>query len=295
MRVAVLMNPVAGGAPPPDALRQRVALARQRLHAAGADGDVLVTAYPGHARELAADAAARGVDVVAAWGGDGTVNEVAGGLVHSGTALGIIPSGSGNGLARLLGIPARPAEAIDRLVRGTTRTIDAGTVDGRLFVNVAGVGFDAHIAALFAARTGARRGFLRYAGLVLRELRRYRGIEYRVALDGGADAPWTAFLLTFANGRQWGNGAVIAPQAAIDDGALDVVIVEDRGPRATAAAIPRLFRGTIDRAAGVTIVRARSARVSAAHPLVFHVDGEPVRGAAALDVRVLPRALAVRC
>jgi YegS/Rv2252/BmrU family lipid kinase len=295
MRVAVLMNPVAGGAPSTEALRARVALAQRQLHAAGASGDVIVTAYPGHARELAADAAARGADVVAAWGGDGTVNEVAGALAHSGTALGIIPSGSGNGLARLLGIPAAPADAIDRMVHGRTRAMDAGTIDGRLFVNVAGVGFDAHIAALFAARAGARRGFLRYAGLVLRELRRYRGIEYRVALDGGADAPWTAFLVTFANGRQWGNGALIAPRAAIDDGALDVVIVEDRGARAMTAAIPRLFRGTVDRAPGVTIVRARSARVSAAGPLVFHVDGEPVRGGAVLEVRVLPGALTVRC
>ncbi|HEX7086720.1 MAG TPA: diacylglycerol kinase family protein [Vicinamibacterales bacterium] len=295
MRVAIVLNPVAGGALSREGARARVDLAQAGLRAAGVEGVVHATAYPGHAREIAASAVHDGVDVVVAWGGDGTVNEVAGALVHTPAALGIIPSGSGNGLARLLRMPADPASAIARIARGTTRAIDAGVIAGRVFVNVAGVGFDAHIAALFAARAGAKRGFLRYAGIVLRELRGYRGLRYRVALDSGAETEHRAFLLTFANGRQWGNGAVIAPDARIDDGALDAVIVADRGPLAAARAIPRLFAGTIDRAKGVTIAKMRAARIAADGPMVFHVDGEPVSGGEVLEVRVLPGALRIRC
>lgn len=295
MRAAVILNPVAGGAISREGLRQRADLALGQLRAAGVESVVHATAYPGHAREIAAAAVRDGLDLVIAWGGDGTVNEVAGALVHTPAALGIIPSGSGNGLARLLRMPADPAPAIARITRGTMRAIDAGVIADRLFVNVAGVGFDAHIAALFAARAGAKRGFLRYAGIVLRELRGYRGLRYRVTLDSGAETEHRAFLLSVANGRQWGNGAVIAPGARIDDGALDAVIVADRGPGAALRAIPRLFTGTIDRAAGVRIAQVRAARIAADGPLVFHVDGEPVRGGDVLDVRVLPGALRIRC
>src|SRR5690606_22410889 len=122
-------------------LRRRADLALGRLRASGVESVVHATAYPGHGREIAAAAVRDGVDVVVAWGGDGTVNEVAGALVHTPTALGIIPSGSGNGLARLLRMPADPASAIARIARGTTRAIDAGVIADRLFVNVAGVGF----------------------------------------------------------------------------------------------------------------------------------------------------------
>ncbi|HEY8536387.1 MAG TPA: diacylglycerol kinase family protein [Vicinamibacterales bacterium] len=295
MRAAVILNPVAGGAISREGLRRRADLALGRLRASGVESVVHATAYPGHGREIAARAVRDGCDIVVAWGGDGTVNEVAGALVHTTAALGIVPAGSGNGLARMLRMPADPASAIARIANGTTRPIDVGVIADRLFVNVAGVGFDAHVAALFAARAGARRGFVRYAGIVLRELRHYPGERYRVAFDGGPETEHRAFLLTFANGRQWGNGAVIAPDAQVDDGALDAVSVAKDGFWRAALAIPRLFAGTIDRARGVTITKVRAARVAADGPLVFHVDGEPVRGSDVLEVRVLPDALRIRC
>ena len=139
----------------------------------------------------------------------------------------------------------------------------SGDIDGRLFVNVAGVGFDAHIAGAFAAIGRARRGFLRYGLIVVRELRQSTSRVFTVALDAGdtrdeRTSTHHAFLLTFANGRQWGNGALIAPQAELDDGALDAVVVEDRGRGAVLRAIPRLFTGTLAGVPGVSTSRSAS-------------------------------------
>ena len=294
MRVAVIVNPIAGVRGTPERVGRRTALAMDLLQSHGAVAEVHITQRAGHARELAAGAVQRGAHVVVAWGGDGTVNEVAGALVKTQAALAIIPSGSGNGLARMLGMPSAAEAAIPRILGGTDRAIDVGDIDGRLFVNVAGIGFDAHIAAEFAAAGRRRRGFVRYGSIVLRELRTYGGRRYRVILDELPEAEHDAFLLSFANGRQWGNGAVIAPAAELDDGALDAVVVSSRTPGAVLWTIPRLFRGTVDRAAGVTIARVKTARICAGHPLIFHADGESFAGGESLTVRVVPGVLLLR-
>jgi diacylglycerol kinase family enzyme len=150
----------------------------------GLEAEVFLTERPGHARELARAALARGARTVVAWGGDGTVNEVGSALVHTDAAMAIVPAGSGNGLARELGIPCDPARAIEIALRGTDRTMDAGELDGHLFFNIAGLGLDANIAQGFA-ETGTRtRGFRRYAAVTLRELMRYEPEEYEIAVDG---------------------------------------------------------------------------------------------------------------
>ena len=124
----------------------------------------------------------------------------------------MIPAGSGNGLARMLAMPAEPDAGAAAIVRGRNQAIDVGDIDGRLFVNVAGVGFDAHIAGCFAAIGRARRGFLRYAAIVVAELRTVSSRTYTLELDPRhRRRRRRAFLLWFANGRQWGNGAIIAP------------------------------------------------------------------------------------
>lgn len=294
MRVAVIINPVAGVRGTLDHERHRAELARRRFALARVDADIVVTERAGHARELAHDAVARGADVVVAWGGDGTVNEVASALVGGPGALAMIPAGSGNGLARSMGVPPTPERAIAHLLQASERVIDVGEIDGRLFVNVAGVGFDAHIAARFAAIGTARRGFLRYASIVAGELGRYSGRPYSLVLDAQAATTHHAFLLSFANGRQWGNGAIIAPSAELDDGLLDAVIVEDRGRGAVLCAIPYLFRGTLDRVRGVRIARVIAATVAGDHPLVYHADGESFVGGTTIHVRVVPAALRVR-
>ena len=250
---------------------------------------MLVTERVGHGRELAAAAASAGARLVIAWGGDGTISEVASALIGSSVALGIVPAGSGNGLARELGIARRPAAAITDAVRATPSPIDVGDIEGHYFVNTAGVGFDAHIASQFA--TARRRGFLGYANLTARALTSYVPLEYRISIDGGAAQMVRAVLVTIANSAQFGNGARIAPGARVDDGELDLVTFEERSRFRTVCALPRLFNGTANRIAGCTTTRLHEVTISADAPLTFHVDGEPVVGGTTLHARVHPRAL----
>lgn len=295
MRVSVVINPVAGvGGGSLNRARRRAEQAFDLLTAQGAEPEILITERHGHARELAHGAVERGSRLVIAWGGDGTVNEVAAGLAFTDAALGIIPAGSGNGLARMLAMPADPAVALPRLVHGRDHRIDVGEANSRLFVNVAGVGFDAHVAGCFARLGRSRRGFLKYAAIVLTELGRYRPEAYTLELDAEAAECDSAFLVSFANGRQWGNGALIAPQARLDDGLLDAVLVQTQSRAAILRAVPSLFTGTIERVRGVTIRRVRAARVSADRPLAMHIDGETVECGETLTVRVHPLALRLR-
>lgn len=294
MRVAIILNPIAGVRNSLERVRRRAEHVSDLLLAAGADPEILITAHAGHARELAAGAVERGARLVVAWGGDGTVNEVATALAFGPVPLGVIPAGSGNGLARHFDLPADPPAAIRRLLSGTDRVIDVGELNGRLFVNLAGLGFDAHVAARFASLHRSRRGFLRYALIVFQELQRYQGAGYEISCDGDQASSHRAFLISFANGRQWGNGAIIAPDAAIDDGYLDVVVVSARTKATVLRALPRLFSGTVDRAPGVQIRRVEHARVTCEQPLRGHVDGESIACGEVVDVRIRPKALRIR-
>jgi YegS/Rv2252/BmrU family lipid kinase len=292
VHVTVVLNPVSGFRASPQRARERVELAARVLAAAGAVPEVLVTTHRGHAASLVRGAVARGADRVIAWGGDGTVNEVASALVGSDVPLGIVAGGSGNGLARALRVPKRPADALRAAVTAPVRRIDAGEINGHLFVNVAGVGFDAHVAHEFSRRAHAR-GLRSYVAVVARELWAYVPRVLTVHVDGVA-AEHRALLLTIANGPQWGSGALIAPGAAIDDGLFDVVTVEPRSMLRAALQIPRLFTGSIARAPGVTMRRAREVIVEGTPPLVFHADGEAlVTESSTLTVIMRPGALAV--
>jgi YegS/Rv2252/BmrU family lipid kinase len=286
--LAIIINPVSGGSTLRQA-RERADLAAARIASAGEPGEVFLTERRGHARELAEAAVRRGARLVIAWGGDGTVNEVASSLVGTDTVLGIVPGGSGNGLARELRLPTSPAAALDIALRGTVRRIDAGELGGRWFFSIAGVGFDAHVASAFDRDTAGRRGFSTYARITARELWRYRCSRYQV---DGADAV-AALLIAFANSAQFGNGARIAPSARIDDGVLDVVVFEERSRVHTLWGLPRLFTGSVSRVAGVTIRQVTQAVVESDAPMVFHVDGEPVNGGTRLEARVHPGALRV--
>jgi YegS/Rv2252/BmrU family lipid kinase len=295
MRVAVVINPAAGPGGGRAAGPRRAALAARVLAAEGAEPDVRVTAGPGDAAALSEAAVARGASLVVAWGGDGTVNEVGAALAFTGTALGIVPGGSGNGLARELGVPRDPGAALRAAVRGGERVIDAGEVGGRLFFVVAGIGLDAWVAARVAAAGGRRRGLHPYVTAAARALWTYRPAPCALDVDG--DALRTApLLVACANARQWGHGVRVAPAARLDDGALDLVVVEDRPPLARLWAAGRALAGRLDAQRGVLARRFRRLTVSveAPGPLAFHADGEPGVAAGPLVVRVRPGALRVR-
>jgi YegS/Rv2252/BmrU family lipid kinase len=285
----IIINPIAGGVSP-RAARARQQLARAIVDPGGAPVDVLLTEGVGHARELAKAAVQRGARLVLAWGGDGTINEVASALAFDQAALGIIPAGSGNGLARELGVHWRPDRAIADAMKAEPRKMDLGEIDGHLFANMAGVGFDAHIASQFA--TASRRGFVGYAGITARALRTYRPQHYTVTI-AGVETGHHAVLVTIANSAQFGNNARIAPGARVDDGELDLVVVEERSRLATMWQMPRLFNGTVARVRGCTIRRIREVTIESDQPMTYHVDGEPVNGGTILRARIHPGALRI--
>ena len=292
MSVAVIINPVAGGrrSLAPD---ERVRLAEQALARHRVAGRVELTRAAGHGTELARQAVADRCELVVAWGGDGTINEVASELVGTGTPLGIVRAGSGNGLARELGIPAHPDQALDVALTGRDRAIDAGEIEGRRFFNVAGIGFDAAMAADFNRLGGERRGPIRYTGVVARALFGYRAAHYSIEVDKRR-LETEALLVAIANLSQYGSNAVIAPGARPDDGLLDVMVVGKRGVAGRIWLVVRAFNNTIDRAAGVTRLPATRVIVRADQPILFHVDGEPHQGGTTLEARVRPAAIRVR-
>ena len=299
-RVVVIINPVSGPARRGTG-SERADLATRALDRLGERAEIRLTERAGHAHEMAIEAAASGAEIVMAWGGDGTINDVGRALVQRADeaapdqplpALGIIPGGSGNGLARELGIPFDPERAIERCMRAQTRRVDAGELGNRLFFNVAGVGLDAHVAALVS--TGVHhRGLLPYLSATVRDLLAYVPVEYSITADGET-FEMSALIVAVANSRQYGFGAQIAPRASFEDGFLDLVVVEDRRMTGNLARIPSLFLARVDRQSGVKSLRVREATIRSRKTMLFHVDGEAEQGSDALVARVHPGALRLR-
>ena len=176
---------------------------------------------------------------------------------------------------------------------GGERRIDVGEIEGRSFLNVAGVGFDAAMAAEFNGLGGERRGVLRYTVRALQAMFGYAASRYTVEVDDQR-LETDALVVAIANLPQYGSNAVIAPRAVPDDGLLDVVVVEERGTLGRVGLGLRLLDRTIDKAGGVTMLRGTRVRVTAAEPLRFHVDGEPYSGGASVEARIHPAALRVK-
>lgn len=289
MRAGLIINPRSGRRPGVPA--EKAGLARQLASECGVDVDIAFTERPGHGRELAERFAAGGADTVIAWGGDGTVNEVAGAIAGSASAFGIVPAGSGDGFATTLGVSRDPRAALRAALCGRTTPIDVGDVNGRPFLNLAGIGFDARVARRFNTLT--RRGGLPYLYIGLHEGMTYGGARYRVHLDGDAH-DLRAFLIVFANGQQYGNNAIIAPGARFDDGLLDALIVDARSFLPQVWRARRLFLGRDKAVAGLVRKPVRRATVESDDPIELHLDGECVEAGRRIEVSVRPGALNVR-
>ena len=291
--IHVIINPVSGAGADAGAASRRAAMIRTAAAERGVDVTIAITERQGHARALGEAAVAAGAAGVVVWGGDGTFNETAGALLHTSIPLGLVPAGSGNGLAGALGVPRDPPRAIAIALDGEPRAIDAGRMAGRYFFNIAGVGFDARVAALFNERAAGSRGAWPYLVIGVREGCTYCALDYDVQLDGDP-RKYKALLIAFANGREYGLGARIAPDARLDDGLLDVIIVEDAGLLARFWHARHLARGTPELAPPVTTRRVTRAVIEAAGEMEFHVDGEPGTARDRIEVEVVPGALAIR-
>lgn len=240
--------------------------------------------------EIVAKAERDGVDVVYAVGGDGTVHETAKRLIGRELALGVVPTGSGNGFARQLGLPMNLRASMQSCRGGRIVTIDTARVNGLPFLATMGVGFDAAIAEAFA--NAGTRGLRTYVRVGLREFRRFRAEEYEISVDG-ARRTRRAFVVAVANAAHYGNNARIAPPASLQDGVLDVVIVDDISILQAVALLPRLFRGTIDKSRHVTIVQGTHIEIRRPAPGPAQLDGEPVSLPERLSVEIVPRSLRV--
>jgi diacylglycerol kinase (ATP) len=291
-KICFIINPISGAGRRRDLGRRRAEQAAAFVEQGRLSAEIFVSERPGHARDLAQAACRRGATMLVAWGGDGTVNEVGSALVDSQATLAIVPSGSGNGLARELGIPLDPAAAFHVVSEGCSRLIDAGELDGHFFFNVAGLGLDARVAHRFAEGGLERRGFVRYLELALREVASFAPVDCSITADGHSVIV-RPLLIAIANARQYGNGALIAPEAQLDDGKLDVVVVNHRPAWQVLMHAPKLFSGTVGRVPGVSMIRASTISVSAESALTYHIDGEPHIGGSLVKASVHPKALRV--
>ena len=254
--------------------------------------EIVFTESVGHAAQLASEAVGN-YDVVAAVGGDGTINAVARGLMGSDTSLAIIPSGSGNGLARCLHIPLRAEKALRLLSKGTVKSIDTATVNGKPFLSVAGIGLDAKTAYDFAA--DPRRGFLTYARYAVRNYLHCEPETVRMTLDGDETVTCTPLLVTFANSNQFGYNAIIAPHASLQDGLLDTCVLNRPSLLKAPVLVGKMMLGRLNKSRLHTDYQAAHILVERPAPGVVNVDGEPVMMAETLDIRIVPQSLQVVC
>lgn len=245
---------------------------REELNPYLFDADVVHTEYRGHGLLMAKQFAEAGYYAVIAVGGDGTVNEVANGLIGTATALGIIPVGSGNGLARHLNIPVNVRQSIHVLNSSEIIQIDYGLVNDHPFFCTCGTGFDAYVSTEFAK--SKNRGVVTYIEKMIKGYFNYKSQNY--VLEGpGIEMKDKAFVITFANASQWGNNAYIAPQASVQDGMMDISIMSNFPTIAIPSIALQLFTKTIDKDLFVTTLRTNQITLYRDEPGPFHFDGEP--------------------
>lgn len=286
-KIVFIINPLSGT----QSKEQILVSVNERLNKERYDKEVIYTEYAGHAVEITARKAAEGVFAVVAIGGDGTINEIARSLVHTETALGIIPCGSGNGLARHLQIPLVPKKAVDIINDGVTDVIDYGKVNNVPFFCTCGVGFDAFVSLKFSQ--AGRRGPLTYLEQTLRESLKYRPEVYELEMDGNPSARYKAFLIACGNASQYGNNAYIAPKATLNDGLLDVTILEPFTILDVPALSFQLFNKTINRNSHLKTFRCKFLRIHRSNPGVVHFDGDPMMAGEDVEVAIVQKELKV--
>jgi YegS/Rv2252/BmrU family lipid kinase len=285
-RIAFIINPISGTIKK----KQLPELIQKELDKELFDAEIVFTEYRGHGTDLARKFVEEGYDVVTAVGGDGTVNEIAKALVHTNTTLAIIPVGSGNGLARHLGLPMQVHKAVQALNHSESIRIDYGKVNGKPFFCTCGTGFDAYVSMEFAK--GQNRGVIKYVEKMITGYFSYKPQNCHLVGDG-IDLKSKAFVMTFANAAQWGNNAYIAPQASVQDGKMDISIMSNFPVIAIPSIALQLFTKTIDKDFFVSTLRAREVTLYRDEEGPFHYDGEPFQEGKEIKVEVIPDGLLV--
>ncbi|VBB47230.1 Diacylglycerol kinase catalytic region [uncultured Paludibacter sp.] len=285
-RIGFIINPISGTSNH----KQLPDIIREKLDLNQFEYNILFTKEAGDGTKLAAGCVKDNYYAVIAVGGDGTMNEIAKSLINTNTALGIIPAGSGNGLARHLSIPINAAKAIQHLNYSEIIKIDYGLANDRPFFCTCGTGFDAYVSMEFAK--AKRRGLITYLEKMVTTYRNYKLQNYQLI---GEDITFRnkAFLITFANASQWGNNAYIAPQASVQDGLLDVSVMSNFPDIAIPSVLLQLFTKTIHKDLHVTTFRTKDITLLREAPGPFHLDGEPYQEGEEIKIKIIQEGLKV--
>jgi YegS/Rv2252/BmrU family lipid kinase len=282
--LSLIVNPFAGGGRAGRALPD----VRAMLDALALEHHVHPTRGLDHARELARAAAAAGETAVA-FGGDGLIGAVAEALKHGEGVIGVLPGGRGNDFARVLGIPQEPRDACGVLATGTVRALDLGQVDSRTFIGIASCGFDS-VANRIANETRVVRGNLVYTYGAIRALAGWHPTTFTIRLDDGPTQKVTGYTVAAANSKFYGGGMMMAPDATLEDGLLDVVIISDMPKLRFIGLLPTVFKGNHVKHAGVAVLRCAKVEISTSRPFTMYADGDPIAELPA-TVSVLPGAI----
>ncbi len=285
--ILFIINPISGTGKQKHILQ----LLKDNLDTTKYQYQTVFSEYEGHATELAKQAIGK-YNIVVAVGGDGTINEVAQALTNTNVVMGIIAIGSGNGLARHLKLPLKPINAIKLLNKANIKTIDTATINDKVFVNVAGIGFDAHVAHLYA--NSPKRGAIPYVKFTASEFTKYQPIDYNITIDDNTFTE-SAFLISFANSSQFGNNAYISPKAIIDDGLLDICILKKFPAIHSGVLAIQLFDKNIDKSRYMKIVRGKNIVIKTQDNIKAHIDGEPISFNNELRIQINPLSLQIIC
>lgn len=284
--ILFIINPISGGKE-----KQKIpALIEAYLDRSKFNANFSFTGYIGHAAELAEEAAGKNFDVIVAVGGDGTINEVAGKVMAQKKILGIIPFGSGNGLARALHIPLKLKKAIEVINNFKVETIDAASLNGKYFFNMAGMGFDAHISTVFAGNK--TRGLKGYIEMGLKEIKSYQPEQYELEIDG-VNYKRDAFIISIANSSQYGNNVHISPNSLLNDGLLEVCVIKPVSLYKLPVLVYEMLRSKTHQSKLVEIINGKKISVTRTKENSVHVDGEPFFMGKNIEIEIIPAALNV--
>lgn len=286
-KVWFIVNPISGGS----SKKAIIKAVGELIDSEKYDWTICPTRYAGHGAVIATMAAENGVDIVVAIGGDGTINEVGRSLLHTDTIMGIIPCGSGNGLARHLQIPLDYRKAIKMINEGNSVAIDYGIINNRPFFCTCGMGYDATVSYKFSSSD--KRGLRTYVENTLVGLAKYEPEVYTI-IDQNGQKTYKAFCIALGNASQYGNNAYIAPEASMTDGLMDVTVVEPFPLREAASMAYMLFSGKFkDGAKHIKTFRVNNLKIVRKKPGVIHCDGDPMKTGVEIDVKIVSAGLKV--
>lgn len=286
IKLGFIINPIAGG----HDNGNLAALILKTVDSRRYEIRIAIASCPGEASDLARTMVSDLFTCIVAAGGDGTVQEVARELIHTGCALGILPIGSGNGLGRELGISLNPQQALAELTQSVPVSIDYGTVNGQPFFSTCGAGFDAKVGKLYA-RSG-RRGFWSYLSSMFQELFKYQPKRYALITPSGNER-FRAFIIAFANCGQYGYDAYIAPEANLQDGLIDIAIIEPLPMYRLPVFIHALFNRRVGITRNTRVIRTSEAVLKRKKKGPIQIDGEWKKAKRVLKIRVIPAGLRV--